>query len=224
MIALYIIAGIALLITIALCIRIRVYVTYDKEADDDGELIAYAKIGPVKMMIHPEEDDKIKLSDFSADKYKKLVADLGKEKKTASKDKADSEESSLEKEAAEILSGGIFNTLSLIIGILEKFSGHIRCDLVKLKFHVGTGDASTTAYSYVGLTYAADLLLGFIGKHTDLRLKVPEDVAIITDFDSESFYGNVRAKFSITVFNFIRGELGFIKEHADELLSLDSKK
>ena len=196
MIALYIIAGIVLLVFIVLMLRVRISVDYKKVPDSDGYGSVFIALGPFRKQHFPEKKEKLKLSDFSAKKYRKKLEDDSKKKAMPPKPK---------KEEDDLSSSEIKQTLSLIGDLLSKFAGFIRCDLLRLRLSIGTSDAAVTALAYPAISYAVETVLDLIAQYTDMRLIHPNDVYVHADFENREITADISAKFSIRIIGIIKG-------------------
>lgn len=218
MIALYIISGILCLLFLILMLRLRITVAYAKIPNGSGEGKVLLGIGPVKIKLYPKKKKELKLSDFSAKKYRLL---LEKDRTPGAKKKPKEQKS--EKDKNEFLPGGIGETFELILELVEKFTEHLRCEVLCLKISVGTKDAASTALAYSGVSSAASFLIETIDTHTDMRLKSPRDVRIDADFDSGDIGCDIGVKFSIRIINILRAGSGFIMNYLRTLIRLDKQ-
>ena len=220
MILLYIIAGLIALVIIILLLRLRITVSYSKSPTDGGSSPkVHLGIGPVRLKLYPKKEKKLRLSDYSAKNYKKLVesdtASKGKHSKKKPKGKKDGKN--------ELLPGGIGETFELVSELVEKFTGHLRCEVIKLRIMVGTNDAASTALTCGVVSSAVSLLLELIANYTDMRLKRPQDILIEPDFDSGEIHGEVSIKFSIRVINILRAGKGFIINYIRTMIRLENQ-
>ncbi len=219
MIVLYIIGGLILLIILLLLMRVKLTVSYKKDTGKEGDLLVYATVGPVRIKLLPSKKKKLRLSDYSAENFRKMMA-LSSESESNSVTKTDS----LKKQKEKLLSGGFFETFDLVRDLLEKFSHHIRCEVIRIKMFAGTKDAALTAYAYTVTASAVDLILRLIDEHAVLRLRSRKDVFVEADFKSGEFYGNVVIKFSIRVINVLSAGFDFIKDHGKIMTLTGHKK
>ncbi len=218
MTALYIIAGIVCFILIILMLRIRITVVYSKVPNGLGDGKVLLGIGPVKIKLYPKKKKKIKLSDFSAKKYRqRLETDrFAAAKKRSAPNKP-------KKDKNELLPGGIGETFELVLELLEKFTGHLRCEVLRLRISVGTKDAASTALAYSGVSSAAAFLLEALDTHTVMKLRSPRDVRVDADFDSGDIGCDIGVKFSIRIINILRAGSGFIMNYLRTLIRLDKQ-
>lgn len=218
MIALYIIGGIILLVAVVLLLNVRLSVSYLKDVGEEGKLISFASLGPVKIKLFPSKKKKIALSDYSPKNYRRMM-ELSKDSSTVS----DKEKTTKKKEKSKLLPEGLTDTLDLVIGLLEKFSRHIRCSVIRIRIFAGTKDAALTAYAYTMTASAVDFILEFIDEHAVLKLKAPKDVLVDADFDTTEFRCDVSIKLSIRIINVLRAAIAFLKDNSRFLSRLGIK-
>jgi len=219
MIVLYILAGLAALVILVLLMRLRITVSYSKAKESAGSPTVHLGIGPVKLKLYPKKEKKLQLSDYSAKKYKKLLESDAAPKHMHAKKKT--KEKKYGKN--ELLPGGIGETFELVSELVEKFTGHLRCEVLRLRIMVGTNDAASTALTCGVVSSAVSLLLELIANYTDMRLKQPQDIFVEPDFDSGEIHGEVRIKFSIRVINILRAGKGFIINYIRTMIRLDNQ-
>lgn len=204
---LYILGGLLLLILLILMLRIRITVSYSKSPGADG-VSAFAEVGPVRIKLYPKKSDKVKLSDFSAKKYRQLL-----EEDTMRSAETKPDEQKPEKKKNEFLPGGFGETAELILELVEKFTGHLRCEILKLRLNVGTKDAASTALTYSGASAGVFFLIETLNTKTDLRIRSPENVYVRPDFGGGEICGDIGVRLSIRVINILRAGSGFIKNY-----------
>ncbi len=216
MIALYIILGILLFISLLLMLRLRITVSYQKVHGETAEPAVYLGIGPAKIKLYPKKEKSPNLSDFSAKKYRRLL----ESDKTAKPKETKPEK---QKKKNEALPGGIGETFELVLELVEKFRGRLRCEILRLTADVATDDAAKTAYVYSAVSSAAMFLIEAIDSYTVLRLKSPKDVRIGADFDHSDYSCDIGIKFSIRIIGIISGGWGFIKNYFRTLIRLENQ-
>ena len=114
-------------------------------------------------------------------------------------------------EKEKILPDELSEALDLVYDLAERFTRHLRCEILRIRLNIGTKNAAVTAVAYTGAVSAVELLLEFLGNLTDMRLKSPKDVYVKADFESGTIHGDVRIRFSIRVINILRAGGGIIK-------------
>lgn len=218
MILLYILAGLFLLIGLILLLRLKIEITYKNGDGIEDHPSVDLVVGPIKIRLYPKKEKKLKLSDYSAKKYKKLIntgsritgsSPSGKRKK--------------KKDGNNMLPGVIGETFELISELIEKFTGHLCCEIFDLKISVGTKDAATTALTYTAVSSAVSFLLEAVDNYTKLKLKRPQNVCVEPDFDGGGLICDISVRFSTTVFNIIRAGKGFIINYLRTMIRLEDQ-
>ncbi|MBE6707717.1 MAG: DUF2953 domain-containing protein [Ruminococcaceae bacterium] len=215
MIALYIIGGILLLVFLLLMLRVRITLSYSKSPTDKGGASAVVWIGPVRIKLYPKKKKKIKLSDYSPKKYRRLMSeDVSKKSEPADTG---------EKKKEKILPGELSEILDLVGDIAEKFTSHLRCEILRIRLNIGTKNAAVTAVAYAGAVSAVELLLELLGNLTDMRLRSPKDIFVNADFENGTVHGDVCIRFSIRVINILRAGGGIIKSYIKRMIRMESQ-
>ena len=218
MIFLYIFGALAVLILILLMLRIRITFVYEKPKSSPGNGAVYAGAGPVKIKLYPKKQKNLRLSDFSPGKYRKM---LMKDKKAKEGKKKTSDRGTDRKKG--IPPGGAGEIFELIINFLEKLTGHLRCEIIKIRLNVGAEDAAATALLYSGVCSAVGFLLETIDTHAEMKLRSPEDVYVKADFDEGEIWGDVGAEFSVRVIKILHTGIGFIINYFKTMTRLENK-
>lgn len=216
MIFLYIIAGLLLLVALILMLRIRITVSYRNSDGCEGSPAVYLGIGPARIKLYPKKEEKLKLSDYSPKKYRRLMESTKSMPAAKGKTKK-------KKDGDTMLPGGVGETFELVTELVEKFTGHLRCEVFDLRISVGTGDAATTALSYAAVSSAVQFLLETVDNFTDLRVKHPRNVFVEPDFDGDGLLCDIRVRFSIRVLNVLRAGKGFILNYLRTMIRLDNQ-
>ena len=218
MIFLYILAGLLLLIAVILMIRLRITVSYRNGNGCEGSPAVYLGIGPVKIRLYPKKEKKLKLSDYSPKKYRKLIESGKSQKKSPTQSKQKKE-----KDGESVRPGSIGETFELVSELVEKFTGHLRCEIFDLKISVGTGDAASTALTYAAVSSAVQFLLETVDNFTKLKLKHPRNICVEPDFDGGGLICDISVRFSIRVLNILRAGKGFIINYLRTMLRLENQ-
>ncbi len=217
MIFLYIFLALLALIFFILMLRISITVFYSKELDSNGEYAVLAGVGPIKIKLVPK-NKKPKLKDFSAKKYRKLMAADNSKKRT--KKPVRKKVGKVEKKES-LLPDSLSDTLDLVLDLLRKFTGFLRCEVLRIRLNIGTKDAASTALAYASATSDITFFLEAIRCNAELRLKSPEDVCIDADFDNHEIHGDIGIRFSIRVINMLRAGGSFIIYFFKKLIRID---
>lgn len=218
MTVLYIIVGIAALVILILLLRVKITVLYDKPALNDGVCSVFLGLGFVKIRLYPKKEKKIKLSDYSAKKYRRLLFEDN------ASSAAPHDEKPKKKSKNELLPEGIGEIFDITSEIIEVFKDHLRCEVLRLRINVATKDAAVTALTYSGVYSAAMFLLETVENNTKLCLRSPKDIQIAADFDNTDFSCDIGLSFSIRTVNILGAGKGVIKRLLPKLIMADSKK
>lgn len=202
MTALYIIAGILLLILLILLLRISITVSYRKMPHSPSEYSVIAGLGSFSFRVYPKKEKKIRLSDFSAKKYRALLAaeHTVREKQTVK-----------EKPGHETFPRNFSEAFDVISRILKAFGSKITYELLRIRINVSAGNAASTALAYSALSSSLAVIFDIIDSHADVRLKSPKDIRITCDFDGSETHGDICIRFSIRVIKLIISGKEFIR-------------
>ena len=155
----YVLLGIALLITLILLTKVRVYICYD------DSLIAYIRLWFFKFKIFPEKVKKPK-----KDKKKSLdqapttvVTEPKKEKSVAKK---------------------LWEMRTVLSKIISKFFEKIHFRFLKLKLNVACDNAAKTALMYAGATQGVSYLIEILQNVSNVDVVNNSQVCINSDFVS----------------------------------------
>lgn len=219
MIVLYVILGIILLVLLILMLRVQINVSYKKEPNGSGCSAVIAAIGPVRIRIYPKKEKKIDFSDYSAKNYRKKLAEDA-EKKSLQKKQPEKKQ---EKNKSTLLPGGIGETVELVLEMVEKFTGHLTCEIRSMKIIVGTGNAASTALAYTAAASALSFIIETLDHKTKLSIPDNTKVSVIADYKSGDFGGDISIKLSIRIINVLRAGSGFIKNYFRTMIRLDKQ-
>lgn len=130
--------------------------------------------GPFLIKVFPKKEKKIRLKDFSKEKYLKL---LEEEKKAP-----DTPEEKKEKKKEK---GSIPRTISLVRRILERldvYTGRIYTKVSHLDVAVGGDDAASAAIAYGAVSQSVSYLIELLDQKTRLRIPNPEKLSVRVDY------------------------------------------
>ncbi len=218
MTALYIISGIAVLIAVIMLLRVKLYVKLDTASQSSG-VISYITVLFFKYGLTPSKREKIKLSDFSAEKFKRYIA----------YDKAEKEKlKQLRKSQAGKKHTGILDSLEEIKYILERLlfgtSKKLRCRVCDFDIKVGTGDVMTTSLLYPLVVTSADNILNFIDSSIDFRVNDVKNINITPDYSSNKVNAKINIVFSMTVFGIVTTLGDLIVRYLKHMIEKDNYK
>ncbi len=217
MTALCIIAVIIIFLVLLLLSRISITVSYKKQPSLPSEYSVIAGLGPLRLRLYPKKKKKIKLSDFSAKKYRRLLEAKRTRKSEPPK----------KKEPAEEAFPSSFSEAFDVIGRLLKALGtRITYELLRVRINVSAGDAAKTALVYSAFSSSLAVFLDIISSHADVRLRDSKDIRLTCDFDGAETHGDICIRFSIRVIKLLLSGKEFIGSlfHALVLNDLEEPK
>lgn len=200
MTALCIIAVIILLLVLLLLSRISITVSYKKQPSLPSEYSVIAGLGPLRLRLYPKKKKKIKLSDFSAKKYRRLLeAEHTREKEPPKK-----------KPAEEAFPSSFSEAFDVIGRLLKALGTRITYELLRVRINVSAGDAAKTALVYSAFSSSLAVFLDIISSHADVRLRDSKDIRLTCDFDGAETHGDICIRFSIRVIKLLLSSKEFI--------------
>lgn len=183
-IALYIILGLILLITLMLSFRVNLHVIYE------DELSVYLRVLFFKYYLYPEKTKK-----FSAKKH-----DKKKKKESAKKTAIKQVENGEQK--STLLSK--LNLVKEILSVFVKsFSKHLHVKVARLHVKVGSPDAAQTAILYGAISGVVACIVELIDSHTRLKPLASNSICVDPDFTAEESEVNINIVLSISSFGAI---------------------
>lgn len=205
---LWILAAITLLFVFLFTVRVKIEVSYD------GDVVLCLRILGIRIPLLPKPKRKIRLADFSLKRYKKRLqrdaerAAMKRQKKLEKKRTKATKKSAKEKirpdEAVTVKDepSTISLLLSVVGGVLDKFFGKLRVDLVRLRITVGGKDAAQIAITYgivsQGIAYLAEL----IAQKTNFHRRKNECIFVTPDFLASSTTADISLIFTVNLWYF----------------------
>ena len=173
LIALYIILGIALLISVLLLLRVKVIISYD------DALVVYLKFLFIKKRLLPAIEKKAKKK--RAKQKKNAKPSTVEEKKNDDSKKDDSVVSKL------------WAIREILLHTIAKFLGKLHFKLIKLNIVVATDNATSTALLYGATTQGVAYLIEILDNISNVDITKNSDISIRSDFVSQrsSFEGKI---------------------------------
>ena len=211
MIGLYILLAILVLVLFLLFVGIKIRISYGPDFS------VYLSVLGIRFPLYPKKRQKIRLSAFSHKAHqKRLERDAKKAEKKRQKQLQKVKQKEAKKAAKkqkkrlpdykdsvadekEFLS----TLLSLSVGILDKFFGTLRIDIVHLHIAVGGADASQTAITYGLVSQGVAYLLEILTQKTKLHCKRRESIHVTADFLSSSTTASVSLVFTFRLLYFL---------------------
>lgn len=210
MTALYIISGIVLLFALVLSLKIKLFISLDRD------FRIFAGVGPVIFAVLPQKKKKVNLSSFTYKKHKKRLAkdNLKKAKsdaKKAERERKKQEAKTLAGKAAKVAAeidesksedkiSAIFDIIKFGLDEIPHFASHIRVDIKRFHITVGGNEAADIAVKFGVISTVADNLLLLLREETSLRNIRPENVSVKADFLSEKTTYDLDIRLSLSIF------------------------
>ena len=165
MTALIVISAAVALLALILSAPIKLRVMYTDSVS------VFAGIGLFSFRIYPKKKKKIKLRDYSAENYRKMMSELdGAEKEEKKPKKAETaEKKSAEAEDDESIIKVLYGMRRAVTRIVGEFARHIRTDTVYIKADISSDDAAKCALLYGAVSQFASYILEFLREFTKLR-------------------------------------------------------
>ena len=190
MVFLYIVLGLAAIITIALAARIRLNIAY--KSGEDAELRVILRYLFIFRQLAPEPEKKVRLRDYT---FKKTHG--AKKKKKKAKDKPDKSVSG--KKSSKDTVSVIRQVADIIKKSQEHLKQNLRIDISRIIIIVGASDAAKTAITYGIVSQAVSYLLEGIDSITNVRRKFRSEVNVIPDFTQREITVDIKLQLSITM-------------------------
>lgn len=186
MTALIVISAAVALLALILSVPIKLKVMYTDSVS------VFAGIGLFSFRIYPKKKKKIKLRDYSAENYRKLMSELdGAEKEKKPKKAETAENKSAEAENNESIIKVLYGMRHTVTRIVGEFARHIRTDTVYIKADISSDDAAKCALLYGAVSQFASYILEFLREFTKLREK-KVTVDINADFSSSETAADIK--------------------------------
>jgi hypothetical protein len=189
---LYIVLGLAAIITIALAARIRLNIAY--KSGEDAELRVILRYLFIFRQLAPEPEKKVRLRDYT---FKKTHGAKKKKKKKKAKDKPDKSVSG--KKSSKDTVSVIRQVADIIKKSQEHLKQNLRIDISHIIIIVGASDAAKTAITYGIVSQAVSYLLEGIDSITNVRRKFRSEVNVIPDFTQREITVDIKLQLSITM-------------------------
>ena len=198
----YILAIIAVVITLAMLTKVRLVL----EADTTARV--YLKILFFSFCLYPKKKKKLKISDYST---KKLQSKANKKKarmqKKKSKANKASKTASKTKKQEKLSLADVSQLVSLVYKLSQrffsKFSRHLRLDLSRVHINVACEDAAKTALAYGAVSGGAAMLVEFLDNTLKARQNQKRDICIAADFLSDNSSIDISISASLRVWQAI---------------------
>lgn len=194
MIALYIILGIALLISLILLLRVKIIISYEEA------LQVYLRYAFFKMRLFPARAKKPK-------KQKKK-----RKKKQASKAPAPSEKKADESKKDDGVVSKLWAMREILLHTIAKFLGKLHFKLVKLNIVVAGPDATATALLYGATTQGVAYLIEVLDTISNVDITKRSEISVRSDFISQKSFFEGKIVLYISVVHIIYVGLHFLKK------------
>jgi len=213
LIFLYIVLGLAAVITLALAARIRLNIIY--KSGEDADLLVTVRYLFILHQLVPEKEEKVRLRDYT---YKKTHG-AKKEKK---KDKSQQDKSTSGKKSSKDTVSVIREVADIIKKSQEHLKQSLRIDISRIIIIVGASDAAKTAITYGVVSQAVAYLLEGLDSITNVRRRFRSEVNVIPDFTQREMKADIKLQLSISMWALLtiapRVALGSIfKKNPDEI-------
>lgn len=200
MIWLAIIAGLGLLLTLLLSLRLYLV------AEIGDDLKFYAKVLFLRFNIYPEKSKAVRISDYSYKKFARRKRRLLKERSRALKKRqkaAQAPKAPAQKRTAADLVGTIRLLLALFKVFLPRFLRHLRIDVARILITVGGPDPAATAITYGVVVQLVAYLLEYLDHITNLKSDKRSEVSVDVDFISEQTTYDIHFTFSLRIWHML---------------------
>ena len=201
MTALFIILGIAALITVILRLFIRIYFTYD-----GTELVSYVKLGPLKAMIIPSPPRKLKFRKTAKFLRTKKLSKAKKRGKAKHLGRTGDTLDDLISQLSETAKNPEITRLSLRIAklILLYFRYMIRVELFSVHIGIDTGDAAGSCIACGAAYQVCAYIVEFLNVNTILKPVEDGVINICPVFNDGKSTFDISGRIRIRLFNVIR--------------------
>lgn len=215
LIFLYIVLGLAAVITLALAARIRLNIIY--KSGEDADLLVTVRYLFILHQLVPEKEEKVRLRDYT---YKKTHG--AKKEKKKKKDKSQQDKSTSGKKSSKDTVSVIREVADIIKKSQEHLKQSLRIDISRIIIIVGASDAAKTAITYGVVSQAVAYLLEGLDSITNVRRRFRSEVNVIPDFTQREMKADIKLQLSISMWALLtiapRVALGSIfKKNPDEI-------
>lgn len=203
MIALYILAGLILVIGALLAIPASVSVEYRDEVR-----VALSLLG-LRIWQHPKKKKPVKLSDYSprAAERRRRRETRKKQKALLRKQKKERAKTTTKKQTSPKKKRGLLESVSLIRKIasviLARTAKHTRIDLRRLDIAVATDDAAKTALLFGAVNQAAIGLTELLEQSGNLHIPHNARLSVRADFEAQKSTADVYVIFTLRIWQLI---------------------
>ena len=166
----YILLGIALLITLLLSSKIKLFICYD------DTLTVYAKFLFLRFNIVADEKN------LSLKPKRKKKNRKSKAPKTSDEP---SKSSPAPKQAGKSTIAKLFELKEIILRFINKFFKKLHFKFIKLKIVIACENAAATALAYGAVTQGVSYILELLGSISTVEISKSSDISITTDFLSQ---------------------------------------
>lgn len=180
MTALYILLSLILAVVLLLMTKVKVNLL------SDGELSLKVGVGPFMFNLVPGKTKKIRLKDFTHEKYLKKLRELRlKNEEKAAAAEAKKQRKQAEKEAGENKLSGLTDFILDLLSKYEKYTGRLHTEVRHLDVTVGGKDASVAAISYGVYSQAVAYILALLEAKTKMKPVKRGKVNVVCDWFSD---------------------------------------
>ena len=188
MIALYIVLGIALLITAILLTKLRLIICYE------DDLRVYAKILFLRFKIVPSKEKKPKVKKAKKKKEKTALPAKKKEEKS--------------------IAIKLWEMRSVLIKIISKFLGKLHFKFLKLRINISCDNAAKTALLYAGANQGVAYIIEVLRNISNVDVSSHSDIFVGADFISQKSEFEGKIELYIRVLPLLSVGLHAITEYA----------
>ncbi len=210
---LWILAAITLLFIFLFTVRVKIVVSFD------GSVALCLRVLGVRIPLLPKPTKKIRPADFTLARHKKRIRNdaeraakkqqklLEKKRKKAEKKAAQKKDKKKKLPQTEVTVKDEPSMVSLLLsvvgGVLDKFFGKLRVDLVRLRITVGGPDATKIAMTYGIVSQGVAYLMELIAQKTKFRRTKNEYISVIPDFLARSTTADISLIFTVNLWYFL---------------------
>lgn len=210
---LWILAAILLLLVFLLTVHVKIVVSYDED------VVLFLRVLGIRIPLLPKSKKKIRPADFTLKRYKKRLQKDAERAAKKQRKKLERKRKKTEKKAAkksakkkklpptEVTVKDEPTTLTLLLsvigGVLDRFLGKLRVDLVRFRVTVGGPDAAQIAMTYSIVSQGIAYLCELIAQKTKFRRKKNEEVSVIPDFLAKETTADILVIFTVNLWYFI---------------------
>ncbi len=211
-----------LLVVAAMFLPLKLEVKLKKTAGDDPSPRLTAAIGFVRFKILPKKQKKIRLSKFSKKNFEKMTkkTSAGDTKSTQSGKKSETSGNNIK----DVLPGTIGETVDLVLELVDRFTGYLKCSVNSLSIGVSAADAAQTALLYAGVGTAMEAFMEILHQNTVMKVGSPGNIGVYADFVSGEFTADIDISLSILIINVLRSGSGIVAVYLRRLIGADKNK